>query len=214
MDTVNDYLRSEQASGRPSSIGPFQSIRYTEGFTILRASFLDPSCIDWAKLPYRGHDGIHLRMDADYVPTQTIQVIYPQHGHDTPLTFQLSPSVLGLLDDPAYDTGHPTILSSWGVSARRMVYLNETNKGLVLLGFFIPLGFDAEANVVSLYDRCVAWWRLPNSVQDLARFISFDESTGMTIVAMGSGHIWIADLSSLSNLASLDEPLRELDFVS
>ncbi|KAG8941702.1 Protein fmp52, mitochondrial [Tulasnella sp. 424] len=151
-------------------------------------------------------------MDADYVPTQTIQVIYPKHGHDTPLTFQLSPSVLELLDAPPDSPEYPTILSSCGVSARRMVYINETNEGLVLLGLFVPLGVDAEEKVASLYDRCVVWWRLPNSVQDLARFISFDESTGMTIVAMGSGRVWIADLGTLSNLASLDEPLGELDF--
>lgn len=213
MDTVNDNLRSEQGSRRPSSIAPFQSIRYTEGCSCLRASFLDPSCGNWAKLPYRGPDGIYLRVDTYDAPAQTIQVIYPQHSHDTPLKFQLSPPV-GLLNAPADSPAYPTILSNWGGSARRMVYLNETRDGLMLLGLSVPLGFENETDFASLYHRCVSWWMVPNPLQDLARFISFDDSTGISVVAMSSGRIWIADPSTVSNVAALDEPSRELDFVS
>lgn len=145
--------------------------------------------------------------------TRTIQVIYPQCCDDSSLKFQFSPP-FGLLDAPTDSPAFPTVLSSWGASARRILYLNETRHGLVLLGLSIPLGFEAEAEYPSAYDRRVAWWRVPNSLQDLARFTAFDESTGISIIAMGSGRIWIADPNAISNLVALDEPLREVNFVS
>lgn len=210
MDTVNEHLRSQQASLGQVFIAPLQSIPYMEGASALHASFLDPSCGNWAKLPYDGSDAIYLGVDTNIL-TRTIQVIYPQPCNDSSLTFQFSPP-FGLLDAPTDSPAFPTVLSSWGASARRMLYLNETGDGLVLFGLSIPIGFEAETEYPSAYDRCVAWWRVPSPLQDLAHFTAFDESTGISIIAMGSGRIWIADPNAASNLVALDEPLREVNF--
>ncbi|KAG8918135.1 hypothetical protein FRC01_002031 [Tulasnella sp. 417] len=210
MVAVKEHLGSEQASQGKVFITPIQSIPYMGGYSALHAYFLDSSCAGWVKFPYEGPGGIYLGVDTN-IGTRTIQVISPQCCDDGELKFQLS-SPLRLLvaytDSPEY----PTVLFSWGASARRMVYLNETTSGLYLFGLSIPLGFRAETGYPSAHKRCKAWWRLPNAMQDLARFTAFDESTGISIVAMASGCIWIADPSAISDLAALDEPPQELNF--
>ncbi|KAG9027773.1 hypothetical protein FS837_004175 [Tulasnella sp. UAMH 9824] len=42
-------------------------------------------------------------------------------------------------------------------------------------------------------DRIIARWRIPHGENDFTRYLAFDEPTGMSVIAMASGHLWIAD---------------------
>ncbi|KAG8914600.1 hypothetical protein FRC00_012154 [Tulasnella sp. 408] len=78
----------------------------------------------------------------------------------------------------------------WGESGRRMVYVVGKPRQVFLHGIVIS---SALQNYRSDLNRAVYKWTIPHGERDFARYLAFDEPTGVSAVAMASGNIWVAD---------------------
>ncbi|KAG8928812.1 hypothetical protein FRC01_005318 [Tulasnella sp. 417] len=82
---------------------------------------------------------------------------------------------------------------SWGESARRVVWAYGPPSQVLLCGVSIPSDGDPLEDYVTGMNRVVVKWRIPRGENDFTRYLTFDEATGVAVIAMASGHIWIAD---------------------
>ncbi|KIO31701.1 hypothetical protein M407DRAFT_19213 [Tulasnella calospora MUT 4182] len=81
---------------------------------------------------------------------------------------------------------HWTTAISWGESARRVV------------GVSIPSDGDPLEECGNNMERVVVRWQILHGDSNFTRYLTFDKSTGVSVIAMASGHIWIADPTTTS----------------
>ncbi|KAG8915051.1 hypothetical protein FRC00_008389 [Tulasnella sp. 408] len=87
----------------------------------------------------------------------------------------------------------------WGESARRMVYVVGKPRQVFLHGIVIS---SALQHYRSDINRAVYKWTIPHGERDFARYLAFDEPTGVSAIAMASGNIWVAD----PNIPAVEDP--------
>ncbi|KAG8927322.1 hypothetical protein FRC00_002159 [Tulasnella sp. 408] len=211
MDAVRSAFQSSgQAPNSLSQVLPIQSIAFPGAEHVLRATLLRRPlhCVD---LPYHSTDTIYLGLDRDKTSARTIRVLYPgvsdgAAGHG----FTLSPP-FEVFDMPTFVDGEPTVLCMWGETGRRMIHVDDVGE-LWVAGLSIPIGLGHEPFVMDVDDRTVISLEIPDSRLDLARYLAFDEVTGVCAVALGSGRIWIADPFCRDGLKDKDVPLTKIEF--
>ncbi|KAG8905953.1 hypothetical protein FRC01_008187, partial [Tulasnella sp. 417] len=212
VDAIRDSLGlfGQKVDGT-NQVFPTQVIPYPGGQHILRATFLNTP-LHWVGHPYSGTDVVYIGLDTDSEaePTRGIHAIYPNTSDGAGYTFTLSPPqrMLNSSTCVGYD---PTVLCMWGETGRRMAHVRDERE-LCVWGLSIPVGFGAGRSLVLAEDRRVARWEIPDSSQDLARYLAFDEATGVCAVALGSGRIWIADPVRGTEFRDADIPIKEIEF--
>ncbi|KIO25950.1 hypothetical protein M407DRAFT_8107 [Tulasnella calospora MUT 4182] len=87
---------------------------------------------------------------------------------------------------------------SWGESAQRVVWAYGPPSQVLLCGIGIPSDGDPLDDWGKNMDRVVVRWQIPHGESDFTRYLTFDEPTGVSVIAMASGHIWIADPTTTS----------------
>ncbi|KAG9041323.1 hypothetical protein FS837_012413, partial [Tulasnella sp. UAMH 9824] len=105
------------------------------------------------------------------------------------------------------------LLFEWGRSGSRIVALND----YALEMYFTDPREDDDSAVSSPgaiacrsnpnHGRALASWELPDDMEDIVRFVAFDEATGIVAVGMHSGRILVADAGD----AVLPSPSPEED---
>ncbi|KAG8906466.1 hypothetical protein FRC01_008007, partial [Tulasnella sp. 417] len=212
LDAINRALKSSgQLANGLNEVLPTQSIPFPEDEHVLRATFLSrpPHCED---LSYHGTDAIYLGMDRDKSSSRTIRVAYPDTsdgaescGFALSQPFSMPDNISCIGDDR-------TVLCAWGEMGRRIVHVEDFLE-LHITGLSIPTRFGTERFVVEAHPREVFSWKIPDSSRDVARYLAFDEVTGVCAFAMGSGRIWIADpFCTGAGLKDQDVPLKRIEF--
>ncbi|KIO17812.1 hypothetical protein M407DRAFT_32509 [Tulasnella calospora MUT 4182] len=86
-----------------------------------------------------------------------------------------------------------TTAISWGESAQRVVWAYGAPSQELLCGVSIPSDGDPLEDCGNNMEQAIVRWQIPHGENDFTRCLTFDESTGVSVIAMASGHIWIAD---------------------
>lgn len=212
VDTIQNALQSFQHTLNISNkVFPTQSISYPANRHVLRATFLNTP-LHWLGIPYCGPDSAYLGLDRDGDSARTMHVVYPNATGGAGCRFTLSPAQ-EMLDVLNGRDSYSTTLCMWGETGRRMVHVGDVGE-LCVVGLSVPVGFGAERFAVPVEDRCVGSWKIPYSRRDLARYLAFDEATGVCAVALASGRIWIADPARGSVFEDSDAPIKKIKSVS
>lgn len=192
-DTIIASLQEAEAE---LSIQPFQRLPYLSGsvsegpqeVTAASAFFLahNPKFLS---LP-PDEDTIFLCVGKD--TGQHLYVAQPvMDKYTSPSTYRLIPQIGLFWSDP-----YNILFYESGESGRRSVFIVDEPRGLSLCGISIPADLSQHAKGSSKRGR-IGWWRLTDrSSKDLAHYVVFEEATGACAVAMGSGRVWIADLTT------------------
>ncbi|KAG8912575.1 hypothetical protein FRC00_004221 [Tulasnella sp. 408] len=208
VDTIQNALQSSQQTlNTNNKVFPLQSISYPVDQHILRATFLDTP-LHWVGIPHCGPDSAYLGLDRDGDSARTMHVVYPNTTGGAACRFTLSPGQ-EILDIPNGMDSYSTTLCMWGETGRRMVHVGDFEE-LCLVGLSVPVGFGAERFAVPVEDRCAATWEIPYSRRDFARYLAFDEATGVCAVALASGRIWIADPARGTVFKEPDAPIKKI----
>ncbi|KAG9032444.1 hypothetical protein FS837_002737, partial [Tulasnella sp. UAMH 9824] len=139
-----------------------------------------------------------------------MHVVYPNTTAGAGCRFTLSPAQ-EILDIPNGMDSYSTTLCAWGETGRRMVHVGDFGE-LCVVGLSVPVGFGAERFAVPVEDRCVASWKIPYSRRDFARYLAFDEATGVCAVALASGRIWIADPARRTVFKDANAAIKKIKF--
>ncbi|KAG8906465.1 hypothetical protein FRC01_008006 [Tulasnella sp. 417] len=221
LDAIHRALKSPgQPTNGLDEVFPTQSVPFPGGEWELRATFLNRPlhCED---PPYHGTDAIYLGIDRDQQASQTIRVVCPDTSDGAEgCSFAVSRlfSVLAIM--PFVEDS--TVLCAWGGTGRRMVYVEDFQElcvggfqelQILVTGFCTPTGLINERFVFGAPGREVFRWKIPDSGRDVARYLAFDEVTGVCAFAMGSGRIWIADpFCNGVGPKDQDVPLEKIQF--
>ncbi|KIO25804.1 hypothetical protein M407DRAFT_24859 [Tulasnella calospora MUT 4182] len=199
-----------QKLNRTNQVFPTQVIPYPGGQHVLRATFLNTP-LHWVGRPSCGTDVVYLGLDRDdEESTRAIHAVYPNTSDGAGSRFTLSPPQR-MLNSPTCTGSDPTVLCMWGETGRRMVHVGDVRE-LCVFGLSVPIGFGVERFVVDVRERHVARWKIPYSRRDLARYLAFDEATGVCAVALGSGRIWIMDPIRGTDFKDANAPIEEIEF--
>ncbi|KAG8976532.1 hypothetical protein FRB90_009138, partial [Tulasnella sp. 427] len=175
-----------------SSIIPSCSLTYPNNWIGSGLTFI-PVRPPWVRPNSPTENTIHLVLAEDATGTSVGLIARQEHSvcqAPIPYTF----------DDPYKLSGEDiwTVAMSWGDSARRMMRLDNAPGGTYLTGISIGPGLGApdvhEPRITKSIFRC----QVPGGADDFAYQITFEESTGMSAIAMASGRIWIMDTCGLS----------------
>ncbi|KAG8915049.1 hypothetical protein FRC00_008387 [Tulasnella sp. 408] len=185
---VLSALNASTPTGPPKSIDPSKSLTYPHSWIGSGLSFI-PYQPPWLRKGNTREHSIRLILTEDEFGTSVCLVAYKEEG---------PPGVVAeyKFDDPYYMFGgedHWVVGMSWGLSARRMVYAVNTPDDAFLCGVSIPLEPGRLENRIPTMTRVVAEWSIPDGGEDYIYRVVFDESTGVSVVAMTSGRIWIVD---------------------
>lgn len=188
MVTVLSALDGSVPIGSSVTIAPSQSLAYPFGWIGSCLTFIAVRP-PWLRQEVPRRDSIHLILTEDDLGTSVGLVAYNEEGPPGVTTEYK-------LEEPYYLFGgeaHCTVGLSWGTSARRMVYAVDTSDEVFLCGVSIPLDPTGLESRIPGMTRAVAEWPIPNGANDLPYHLVFEESTGVSAVAMASGRIWIMD---------------------
>ncbi|KAG8915536.1 hypothetical protein FRC00_003188 [Tulasnella sp. 408] len=192
-------LRSPEPGG--VAIQPFQRLTYPPASlrgslketTIANAIFLTKNP-QFVSLP-SGEDTIYLSAQGRS-SGQILYVAQPVEITDQgpliiPPTYVLLPPTvlfcLGPYNMLFYDPGQ---------SGRRPVFVVDEPRGLSLCGVSVPrdLSWPTQGSAKRGY---IGWWRITDSSsRDLVHHVAFEEATGTCAIAMGSGRLWVVDLTA------------------
>ncbi|KAG8918637.1 hypothetical protein FRC01_001750 [Tulasnella sp. 417] len=187
----------QSAGSSIPQIQPFQKLTYLPGCprrthkdaTIASARFLanNPG---FTSLP-PGDDAIFFCAQENILG----QTLYVAQLTETtpggPPTYMLLPPIILFWSDP-----YTMLFYDLGQSCRRSVFVVDDRRGLSLCGVFVPLDLSLRAQELAGIDS-IGWWRITDSTsRDLVHHVAFEEATGTCAVAMGSGRVWVADLTA------------------
>ncbi|KAG8945511.1 hypothetical protein FRC04_000714 [Tulasnella sp. 424] len=192
-DTIITSLQEAEAE---LSIQPFQRLSYLGGsvsegpqeLTTDSAFFLayNPKFLS---LP-PDDDAIFLCVGKD--SGRHLYVAQPVNdNHTSPSTYRLFHEIGLFWSDP-----YSMLFYESGESGRRSVFIVDEPRGLSLCGISIPADLSQHAEGSSERGRIGRWRITDSSSKDLIHHVVFEEATGACAVAMGSGRVWIADLTA------------------
>ncbi|KIO25956.1 hypothetical protein M407DRAFT_24705 [Tulasnella calospora MUT 4182] len=188
MTTVLSALDASATLRSPHSIPTSRSLIYPHSWIGSGLSFI-PSYPPWLREGGRKGDSIHLILTEGDRGTSVGLVACREEGLLEEMTEYK-------FEEPYYLFGgedHWTVGMSWGMSAKRMVYAVNTPEDAFLCGVSIPLDPGGLENRIPTMTRVVAEWSIPDGGDDFIYRLVFEESTGVSVVAMASGRIWIMD---------------------
>ncbi|KAG9044053.1 hypothetical protein FS837_008847 [Tulasnella sp. UAMH 9824] len=188
MAAVLSALNASTSTGSPGSIGPSKSLTYPHSWIGSGLSFI-PYQPPWLREYKPREHSIRLILTEDEFGTSVCLVASKEEG-------PLGEAAEYKFEDPYYLFGgedHWVVGMSWGLSARRMVYAVNTPEDAFLCGVLIPHDPGRLENRIPTMTRVVAEWSISDGGEDYIYRLAFDESTGLSVVAMASGRIWIMD---------------------
>ncbi|KIO24196.1 hypothetical protein M407DRAFT_26391 [Tulasnella calospora MUT 4182] len=194
-ETILTALQS--AGGGVAPIQPFQRLTYFPGYprktpieaAIPSAHFLanNPG---FASLP-SGEDTILLcsqgNISGQILHVAQLTEITPRG----PPTYRMLPPDVLFRSDP-----YTMLFYDLGQSGRRSVFVVDDRRGLSLCGVSVPLDLSGQARGPAKMDYIGRWCITDSSSKDLVYHVAFEEATGTCAVAMGSGRVWIEDLTA------------------
>ncbi|KAG9046640.1 hypothetical protein FS837_003962, partial [Tulasnella sp. UAMH 9824] len=198
-EAIITTLRSPERGG--AAIQPFQRLTYPpdnlrgtlKETTIASAIFLakNPKFLSFPS----GEDTIYLSARGRL----SGQILYVAQRIETadqgpptmpPTYVLLTPAVLFCLGP------YPMLFYDPGQSGRRPVFVVDEPRGLSLCEISVPrdLSWPTQGSAKRGY---IGWWRITDSSsRDLVHYVTFEEATGTCAIAMGSGRIWVVDLTA------------------
>ncbi|KAG8968227.1 hypothetical protein FRC05_001608 [Tulasnella sp. 425] len=188
MESVMSVLNNGVSAATTGAVRPFQSLAYPSAWTGSGLTFV-PNRPPWLRSKAPREDDIYLTLTEDEIGYSVALVAHKEteRGAGEPSYGFERPYYLFGPEDPWIAA------LSWGDSARRAVSVIGEATYVLLCGISIPSNGDPLDDQWDNMDRIVARWRIPHGEKDFTRFLAFDEPTGRSVVAMASGHIWIAD---------------------
>lgn len=214
MAIVLSALDASTPSGS-DSIRPSQSLAYPHSWIGSGLSFISYHP-PWLREGSPREDSIRLILTESEFSTSVCLVAYKEEG-------PLGEAVEYKFEEPYYLFGGEdgsAVGMSWGMSARRMVYAVNTPEDAFLCGVSMPLDPGWLKNRIPTMTRVVAEWSIPDGGDDFIYRLVFEEATGVSVVAMASGRIWVMNpcapvvevkhngiASDMVRLASVVEPI-------
>ncbi|KAG9009529.1 hypothetical protein FRB90_008333 [Tulasnella sp. 427] len=174
---ISTLTERRQQGASPEIINPTQRIEYPQGKSFDHISFLAPLSFT----PQRAQSDFNLGMLS--------------HGFWYRLHVQLSTSsdsAPSISLNVVFYAGELKVLAvCWGGSGRRLLFTSGWKQEIWVVG--IPKVLDLRAS----HDKSseVEWIVNPEGENDLFAGLAFDESSGLCVVAMRSGRVWIDDWS-------------------
>ncbi|KAG9044051.1 hypothetical protein FS837_008845 [Tulasnella sp. UAMH 9824] len=185
IDLVFCAFNSSKSDGTGEAIKPSQSLEYPRAWTGSGLTFIS-SRPSWLRSKTRRRDEIYLSFTEDNLRSSIGLVAYKEDAGDVG-------GDVYQFEQPYYLFGAAnqwTGAVRWGESARRMVYVIGKPRQVFLHGAVIG---SALQHYRSDINRAVYKWTIPHGELDFARYLAFDEPTGVSAIAMASGNIWVAD---------------------
>ncbi|KAG8945510.1 hypothetical protein FRC04_000713 [Tulasnella sp. 424] len=197
-ETIATSLQHAASQGNEVSILPLQRIPYSikrdseilEEVTTASAFFLaqNPKFVS----PPSDEDTIFLCVRGVTRGQHLYEVQPVKDLHKGPSTYKLLPKA-GLFW-PTDDM----LFCAAGESGRRFSFVVDElpRGGLSLCGISIPTDLSQHDKASASRGR-IGWWHIADkNSKDLVHHVVFEEATGACAIAMGSGRVWIADLTA------------------
>ncbi|KIO27698.1 hypothetical protein M407DRAFT_23012 [Tulasnella calospora MUT 4182] len=206
LDSVMSALSPETEATTVGTIKPFQTLAYPHAWTGSGLTFI-PNRPPWLRPESSREGNIHLSLTEDDIGYSVGLVAHKEEAMGTG-------GISYKFEQPYYLFGpqnHWTVAVCLGKSARRAVSVSATPERAFLCGISIPSDGDPLEDYTPYMDRIVTRWRIPHGEKDFTRYLGFDEPSGISAIAMASGHLWIMDPNA-SPLESVD-PFSPVDLI-
>ncbi|KAG8963748.1 hypothetical protein FRC00_005232 [Tulasnella sp. 408] len=188
LDSVMSALDPEMWTFTAAAIEPFQTLAYPHAWTGSGLTFI-PTQPPWLRTKSTQEGDIYLSLIEDDRGFSVGLIAHNEaKGDPGEITYKF--------EQPYYLFGpqdHWEVAICWGKSARRVMSALATPEQVFLCGISIPSDSDLLEDLWPDMDRIVAQWEIPRGETDFTRYLTFDEPTGMSVIAMASGHLWIAN---------------------
>ncbi|KAG8928811.1 hypothetical protein FRC01_005317 [Tulasnella sp. 417] len=191
LDSIMSALSSEMSTGSTGTIKPFQTLTYPSAWTGSGIRFI-PNSPPWLRTKSVHEGDIYLSLTEE----RMVSVGLVAHREEP----EGAEGILYKFERPYYLFGlesYWTTAICWGKSARRVTSMLATPTRAILCNIAIPSDGDPLEDWYSYMDRIVVKWRIPYGENDFTRCLAFDEPTGMSVIAMASGRLWIADPNAI-----------------
>lgn len=185
------------ACGNQITVQPIQRLPYPSnllcGGLIVSATFLTASPTLLSS-PHTGNDTFRLCILNG--ANRFLCIAQPQETTSETPGYRFSSSEGILFPDP-----FSPMFFRVGASGRRLVFVAEESRGLSLCGVTIPVDLSGSRSSTTMRKEWIGWWRITDQTSnDLVQHVEFDEATGTCALGMGSGRVWVANLTSAALL--------------